>query len=264
LPDPALELAYETGDHRLSPWRRRFPSLFFYLPLGSVVWEASRLARRGLYDDQRWNESSARVIRLLERAGARFRIEGIEHFASLAEPCVFVANHMSTLETFVLPSIIVAHKPVTFVVKKALVDYPVFRHVMLSRRPVVVARTNAREDFQVVMEEGLKRLRDGTSIVVFPQTTRTTTFDPEQFNTLGTKLARRAGVPVVPVAVRTDAWGNGRWLKELGPIDPSRPVRIAFGPPQAVAGNGHAEHLAVISFIKDRLQEWGVPVANGR
>lgn len=252
----SAHLDYRTDERPVAPWRRSFPSLFYYVPMAGIVWRASRLARLGRYGDREWGESSAAIIRALEGVGVRFRIEGVENFATLPGPCVFIANHMSTLETFVLPSLIVRHKPVTFVVKRSLIDYPVFRHVMVSRSPVVVERVNPREDFKVVMEEGLKRIESGISIVVFPQTTRTPDFDPAQFNTIGIKLAKRAGVPVVPVAVRSDAWGNGRLIKDFGPIDPSKTVRFAFAPPFSVDGNGQAEHAAVIDFIQRKLAEW--------
>ncbi len=212
-----------------APWRQAAPSFFFYIAMFGIVWRASRQARQGHYGDQDWGGSSASIIAALEQVGVRFHIEGVENFSSLTEPCVFIGNHMSTLETFVLPSLIVNHKPVTFVVKKSLIEYPVFRHVMVSRNPVVVERANPREDFKTVMEEGLKRLQAGISIVVFPQTTRTPTFEPVHFNTIGTKLAKRAGVPVIPVALKTDAWGNGRFIKDFGPIAPAKTVHLAFG-----------------------------------
>ncbi|MBW2177934.1 MAG: hypothetical protein JRH03_13480, partial [Deltaproteobacteria bacterium] len=52
-------------------------------------------------------------------------------------------------------------------------------------------------------------LQRNVSVLVFPQTTRGLRFDPDKFNTLGIKLARRAKVPVIPVAVKADAWGVG-------------------------------------------------------
>lgn len=249
---------YETAFRRIPPWRRVFPSLFFYRAMMGIVWRASRLARRGVYDTRQWAASSREIIVALEAVGVRLDVGGGEHFAALPGPCVFIGNHMSTLETFVLPALIAPVKPVTFVIKQSLVEYPIFRHVMVSRDPVVVGRANPREDLQTVLEEGRKRLAQGTSIVLFPQTTRTTAFDPAHFNTLGVKLARRAGVPVVPLALCTDAWGNGRHLKEFGAIDPARPVRFAFGPPLAVEGSGQAAHAAVVDFIRGKLREWGV------
>jgi 1-acyl-sn-glycerol-3-phosphate acyltransferase len=94
------------------------------------------------------------------------------------------------------------------------------------------------------------------SVVVFPQTTRTHEFDPEQFSTIGVKLARRAGVPIVPMALRTDAWDNGRLFKDFGRIHPSRTVHFEFGASLEVQGRGAEEHEAVSDFIRTRLKAW--------
>ena len=55
-----------------------------------------------------------------------------------------------------------------------------------------------------------KSLKKIISVWVFAQTTRELLLDPKKFNTLGIKLAKRARVPVIPVAVKTDAWGMGK------------------------------------------------------
>ncbi|MGJ3243104.1 MAG: lysophospholipid acyltransferase family protein [Opitutales bacterium] len=237
--------------------RARFPGLGFYPRMARVVFRAARLARAGQYTDEAWIRSSFGMARALEQVGCRLTVEGVGHFRKLDPPCVFIGNHMSTLETFVLPWIIRQHRPVTFVVKESLVTYPVFKHVMKSRDPVVVSRRNAKEDFSTVMREGARRLEAGTSIVVFPQTTRTVRFDPQHFNSLGVKLARRAGAPVVPLALRSDAWGNsGTLVKDFGRIEPRHPVRFAFGEPLTVTGTGKAENQAIIQFIQQHLAAW--------
>ncbi len=139
-------------------------------------------------------------------------------------------------------------------VKESLIDYPVFKHVMKSRDPIVVGRINPREDFKKVLEGGLKRLNQGISVLIFPQTTRTTELDPKAFNSIGIKLAKKAGVPVIPFALKTDAWGIGRWIKDLGKIDPSKRVRFWFGNPITVRGRGKDEHEAVLQFIMEKLK----------
>jgi 1-acyl-sn-glycerol-3-phosphate acyltransferase len=169
---------------------------------------------------------------------------------------------MSTLETIILPGIVQPLKDVTFVVKRAIIEYPVFKYMLLSRDPIVVDRVNPREDLMRVLTEGAAHLKRGRSIIVFPQTTRTTTFDPAQFNTIGIKLAREAGVPIVPVAVRSDAWGIGKWIKEFGKIDVSRPVRFAFGQPLMVEGRGNTTHQEIIRYISDHLKAWGCDVVS--
>jgi 1-acyl-sn-glycerol-3-phosphate acyltransferase len=174
----------------------------------------------------------------------------------LASPCVFIANHMSVLETFILPGLIQPQRDVTFVVKASLIDYPLFRHVMRSRNPIVVGRANPRQDLRTVLEEGQKRLNSQVSIVIFPQTTRSIEFEPGDFNTLGIKLAKRARVPVVPIALKTDAWGLGGKLKDFGKIRPAKTVHICFGEPLRVKGSGKEEHRIVVDFITSKLKEW--------
>jgi 1-acyl-sn-glycerol-3-phosphate acyltransferase len=253
---PMTGSGYESPPERVSLLARTFPSVAFFPVMGAIVWRCSALAKRDRYHGAEWSESSQEVVRALERVGVRFEITGLKHLKGLDGPCVFIANHMSVLETFALPGIIRPLRPVTFVVKEGLMTYPVFRHVMRSRDPIVVTRTNPREDFKAVMEGGKERLARGVSVVVFPQTTRTTSFDPDQFNTIGVKLAHRAGVPVVPLALLTDAWGNGKHFKDVGRIDPSRKVHFAFGQPFRVEGRGTGEHERIIAFIQGKLDEW--------
>ncbi len=253
----AVRDTYET-----SPNRKRLgfgnPTLAFYRRMMVTVLRSSQLAKQGKYTDEVWVEMSRRIMEALEYAGCRFTITGMDNIRLFEGPAVFVGNHMSTLETFVLPCIIQPVKPVTFIVKKSLIDYPVFRHIMRSRNPIVVNRDNPREDLVTVLREGDRRLRDGVSIIVFPQTTRTNDFKPDDFNTLGIKLAKNAGVPLVPMALKTDAWANGKYLKDFGKINPSLPVHIAFGEPLEIRGVGRGEHTQVIDFILERLNAWNV------
>jgi 1-acyl-sn-glycerol-3-phosphate acyltransferase len=126
---------------------------------------------------------------------------------------------------------------------------------MRSRNPIAVTRTNPRHDLKVVLEQGRQRLDQGISIIIFPQTTRAP-FNPEQFSTIATKLAGRAGVPLIPLALLTDAWGNGRLIKDMGTIDPAKTVRLRFAPPLEVEGRGQQQHQQVLEFISANLDRW--------
>jgi 1-acyl-sn-glycerol-3-phosphate acyltransferase len=241
---------------------RCLPGAVFYAKVFGIIYSAAGLAKQGRYDNPAWIASSIATIRALEAVGGRFEVEGLDIVRRLSSPCVFIGNHMSILETFVLPCLIVPHRRVTFVIKESLVGYPYFGHVMRSRDPVVVGRENAREDLRVVMEEGQKRLAGGISIVIFPQTTRSEGFDPRKFNSLGVKLAKKAGVPVVPVALKTDAWGIGKAIKDFGPIRPEKTVHIRFGEPMDVTGSGKEEHSRIVEFIEKNLAEWQKAAGN--
>ena len=231
----------------------------FYAQYVVGVLRARKMAVRGLYDDSAWAESSFGVLRTIERNRGRFEITGIDRVRSAAGqgPLIFISNHMSTLETQVLPALIAPFMPVTFVVKERLATSPVFGPIMRSRDPITVGRKNPREDLEAVLQGGVERLQRGVSIIVFPQSTRSPVFNPEAFNTLGIKLASEAGVPVMPIAVKTDFWGDEGLFRGFGPIRPERTIHIEFGSLLKVAGRGKDQHLEIVKFIESRLSRWG-------
>ena len=247
---------YRTDPKTVSLIAGTFPEPVFYSQLFAIVYRASVKAKRGQYGGAEWCQSSFDVLRSLESVGVCVEITGIKFVEQLKTPCVVIANHMSVLETFVLPVIVQPFRKVTFVVKESLLDYPMFRHVMRSRDPIAVSRNNPRQDLKAVLEGGMDRLKRGISIIVFPQTTRLHSIDRTQFNTIGVKLAKRANAPIVPLALLTDAWGNGKYLNDFGKIDSSKKVYFSFGEPMRVQGRGNDEHESIINFISGKLQEW--------
>ena len=231
--------------------------VYFTLKYANIVLRTRKEAIRGVYDTKAWTDSSFEILKFIENTGGIFHITGMENITKSPGSVLFISNHMSTLETMILPSIIGTQKELTFVVKESLVKHPLFGDVMRSRNPIVVGRTDPRKDLEAVMNEGVDKLNNGISIVIFPQSTRSVEFKPEDFNSLGVKLAKKAGVKVVPIALKTDFWGNGKVIKEIGPLDHKKHIHIKFGEPMSITGNGKDENQKIIEFIKASVEEWG-------
>lgn len=222
-----------------------------------VNFHARKLSVRGQYPTEEWARSSYRVMKILESCGGRFHVSGLGNLRKCDGPAVFIGNHMSTLETMVLPFLIAPVMDVTFVVKESLVKSWAFGPVMKSRNPIVVSRHNSREDLVKVMTQGQEILAGGRSVVIFPQSTRRIEFKPEEFNSLGVKLASKAGVRVIPFALKTDFWRNGVYVKDLGPLYPgSKDVYFTFGEPMDITGSGKEQNKAIIEFIRANLAAW--------
>ena len=85
---------------------------------------------------------------------------------------------------------------------------------------------------------------------------------PENFNTIGIKLAKSAGVPVLPLALKTDFTRVGKVVRDMGPICPEHEVWFEFAPAIEVEGNGHEQHRQIVEFIKSRVDAW--KAAEGR
>jgi 1-acyl-sn-glycerol-3-phosphate acyltransferase len=250
---------YDTPDKgKLNLWERFILNNRFYFTLkyAQIVFSSRKEAIIGTYDNAAWADSSYFIFKFIEKTGGKFHISGMEHIAETPDPVLFIGNHMSTLETMVLPAIIAPHRRVTFVVKESLVSHPLFGDVMRSRDPIIVGRTDPRKDLEAVLNGGMELLSKGISIVIFPQSTRSIEFKPEDFNTLGVKLAKKAGVKVVPIALKTDFWGQGKVIKELGPIDRHKQIFIKFGEPFEVTESGKEENQKIIDFIQSSLNEW--------
>ena len=251
---------YDTPDDTARAFGDRMmlgTSLYFLHGFACIVLNTRRIALNGEYTNDNWIKSSFDIFRLIERCGGKFHIEGLDNIRKETGPVVFISNHMSILETMIFPGIIAPERWVTFVVKDSLVTHPVFGPIMRSRNPIVLSRSNPREDLQIILSRGQELLHQGCSIVIFPQSTRASGFKPEEFNSIGVILASRAKIPVIPVAIKTDFWKNGRIVKDLGPIDRSKPIYMKFGEPIQVVGAGKEEHTKIIEFISDQLAKWG-------
>lgn len=230
---------------------------YFMIRYMSVILRDRKVALEGNYDKETWASTSYDIFKFNEECGGRFHITGLDNLHNCKAPVIFVSNHMSTLETMVLPAIIAPLMDVTFIVKKSLVEHRLFGPIMRARKPIIVSRTNSRDDFKKVMTEGPELLAKGISIVVFPQSTRKDEFIPSEFNSLGVKLAKKANVNVIPIAIKTDFWGHGKYLKDLGPIRRNKPIYMDFGKPMEVNGSGKEEHEKIIEFISSSLTNWG-------
>jgi 1-acyl-sn-glycerol-3-phosphate acyltransferase len=226
-----------------------------------VIGRCSWQNLRGRFNYEEWAAACMASVNFAESLGSVVTMEGFGQRAAHPGPVVYVSNHMSTFETVLYPTVLTAFGKLSIILKKSLADIPVVGAAARAVGCIAVTRKNAREDLATVLEQGAQRLTDGLSVLLFPQGTRQSVFENTRVNSLGAKLASRAGVPLVPIAAQTDFMGTGRWIRDFGPVDPSRPVRFACGPllpPELGAKKMHEQSVA---FIADRLAAWGLPVA---
>lgn len=248
---------YTTAASKKKFRKSRLNSMRFYLKNSRNIYSNSMVAKKqGHFSDEQWGQTSYNVLKIAEERGGRFDIKGAEHCINRPGPVVFIGNHMSLVETLVLPCMITLGGKGSFVLKESLTRYPVFHHIINTTNPIAVGRANPREDLKAVLNGGKEKLANGHSVVIFPQSTRANHFIETEFNTLGAKLASKAGVPIVPVALKTDFMGNGKIIKDFGLVDPEKTIYFEFGAPIDSAKPKEAQ-AEVVEFIKGRLASWG-------
>jgi 1-acyl-sn-glycerol-3-phosphate acyltransferase len=235
--------------------------VYFMLRYMAIITRASMLIALHRFNAAQFMRTNLSIFRLIEGCNGRFHITGLDNIRNCQGPVVIVSNHMSNIESNSLGWLIRPHMKMTYVVKATLLKFPIFGPVVSYVNPIPVGRANPRQDLQTVLEEGVKRLKDGISVILFPQSTRNYEFVPAQFNSLGVKLARKADVPILPVAVKTDFWGNGRFFwRDFGPLNRDEPIHVAFGEPFMIEGSSKQAHEHVLDFIQCHLERWGVPI----
>lgn len=247
----------ETGCYHSPPAQGHgvLPTLRFY---SGIIYQLINAATRSTDPEEAQQiliHASLGVLSRIENLGGQIHLDGLKPLLNYDAPVVLVGNHMSSLETFTLPGILLPFRPLTFVLKESLLRYPFLGRILRNLDAITVKRQDPRADLRQVLTEGCRHLESGHSVVVFPQSTRSATFNPAAFNSLGVKLARRAGVAIAPFAVKTDLWGNGRWIKDVGPVNPGLPVHLRFGELLETGGNPRAVQQAIIDFIRDRLAD---------
>lgn len=231
-------------------------TLSFYRKFLKVITDARKLAVKGEYTPEQLIISSFRVLKDIENTGCRFEIRGLDNLRKEEGAVVIAANHMSTLETAIFPCVVGVVKDATFVVKKSLITNPVFGPVMRSLDPIDVERKEPRKDLDAVLGKGSELLGKGRSVILFPQATRSPVFEPDKFNSLGIKLAKRASVKIVPAALKTDFWENGKIMSTCGYLYPERTVHVEFAPAIEIDGAGKKEQEQIVSFIASRIESW--------
>lgn len=229
---------------------------FFFSRVLTLIIKFSNAINKGKYSNKMWCDASFYIFKTIEGCGGKVHVNGLDNISSVSGPVIFIANHMSSLETFIIPGLVCPKKPATFVVKQSLIDMPSFGTIMKASKAIAVGRKSPIDDFKTVMKEGMELIKSGTSIIIFPQSTRDINFNSDEFSSIGVKLAKNAKVPIIPIALKTDFWGNGRLIKDFGPINREKKIYFEFGEPLTVKGNGKQTQVDICDFIQKKLSQW--------
>ena len=157
------------------------------------------------------------LLRLLFRP----RVTGLEHIPAEGG-AILAANHVSFLDPLLLP-LVVPRRRVMFLAKVKYIDKPLLHWFLRSVGVIPVAT----DDPAGAVAAGVRAVRDGRLVGIFPEGTRSPDGRLRQGKTGVARIAIQAGVPVIPAGITgTDlAFPRGAWLPR------PRSVRISFGPP---------------------------------
>ena len=181
-----------------------------YALFGILIFWAPPMTRHRLITT--WVPIMMWVIRHV--LGIRYRVIGRENLPATAS--VVLSKHQSAWETIALQQIL---PPLCYVLKRELLRVPFFGWGLASIPGIAIDRAAGKDAMSQVVEQGRARLKEGLWVVVFPEGTRVAPGTTRRYKPGGAILAKRAGVPVVPVAHNAgEFWKRNAFIKRPGEI----------------------------------------------
>ena len=131
-------------------------------------------------------------------SGVRVAISGMEHIEP-GRSYIYMSNHQSNYDIPVLLSKLVVQ--FRWLAKAELFKIPIFGRGMHGAGYISIDRSNRKSAFKS-LERAAQSIRKGTSVLVFPEGTRSTDGSLLPFKKGGFVLAVDAGVHVVPIIIK--------------------------------------------------------------
>jgi 1-acyl-sn-glycerol-3-phosphate acyltransferase len=205
-----------------------------------LAWPVNPILRNQLISG--WARSMIWWLRVT--CNVRHEISGIENIPD--RPCIILAKHQSTWETFAFQAIFPTQ---VYVLKRELLWIPIFGWGLAMTSPIAINRASGREALKQLVSKGQARLAQGLWVVIFPEGTRMRPHQQGKYHIGGAWLACQTKSPVLPVAHNAGhCWPKG-FIKQAGVI------KLHIGPAIATADlKADALNLKVEQWIEAQMQ----------
>ncbi|MCY6371947.1 lysophospholipid acyltransferase family protein [Clostridium ganghwense] len=133
---------------------------------------------------------------ILKLVGVTVQTKGLENIPD--EACCFVSNHQGNFDFIAMFATI--DKPMGFIAKKEIKKLKIISVWMKELKCVYIDRKNIRESLKAI-NEGAENIKNGHSMVIFPEGTRSKGKQMGEFKKGSLKMALKSNSPIVPITV---------------------------------------------------------------
>lgn len=180
--------------------------------------------------------------------GVKVNVTGLQLIPN--GPKVFISNHQGNFD---IPILLAILGPVGFISKKEVFNIPVIRYWMKKLHCVGFDRENIRDAVRMI-KEGSENLKNGYSMLIFPEGTRAKDGVMEDFKSGSFKLATKSKAPIVPITID----GSNKLYEIDGKLKKGT-VNITFHPPIYTSQISREEekvlHLKVQEIVSSSLKK---------
>ena len=185
----------------------------------------------------------AKVI--LRVAGLNGKVSGKENI-NPDKTYIFMSNHQSFVDIFVLLASI--PKDFKFIMKKELMDIPILGPAMKRAGYMEIERDDPRESIKQ-LNRAIEKIKNGTSVLIFPEGTRSPDGNMLPFKKGGFYIALRSGCDIVPTYIKDTNLiaPKGSWTMKKGEY------KFIIGKPVCVKDYSKKDIDKLIQRVRDDM-----------
>lgn len=202
--------------------------LILLLPVAGIEWIIKKINNHaGDIAALRTVQWGFRCITKL--SGAKVQVYGRENLTKDKDkPMLYIANHRSIFDVIILYTLF--YERTGFIAKKSIEKVPSLRMWMRKLHCLFLDRSDMKQGLKIILT-AIDKVKEGISIVVFPEGTRTKTGELLPFKAGPFKIATKTNCPIVPIAIT----GTDDIIENHIPFVKSADVVITIGEPVEVA-----------------------------
>lgn len=185
-------------------------------------------------------------LRTLHRiAGAKITVNGLENIPK-DEAVLFMGNHISYFDVIITYPLM--RRPTGFIAKKEIKKIPILDWIMYFVRCLFLDREDPRAGLQMVLTAA-DYIKDGISIVIFPEGTRSKDGKLAAFKEGSFKIATKSKCSIVPFGVV----GTPELFETHSPWLKPAKVSITFGKPIPTKDLDRSQQKALSSLVRGEV-----------
>ena len=222
-----------------------FVALFTAI-ISSLVIVAAVLFRSS---DRVYRLSRFHARTLLKVCGVKLNVTGLDSL-KFTRNYIYIANHASLFD---IPAVIAGLPDhIRFVYKKELNKIPFLGWGLKYSRVYIPIDRGRSQDALQTLERTIKKIREGDSVILFAEGTRTPDGRLQQFKRGAFNLAVKANVPVVPLTINGSYSVLSRNSMRLRPGTISITIGKPIVPPGA---NGKSSELQLRDEVRRVIEQ---------
>ena len=205
------------------------------IPLSIIALVSTPLDRSGRtfhWTSRTWSKFILWLFRIKVNSTGSEHIKPGQHY-------IYISNHASAFD---IPAVVVGiPDDIRFVLKKELTRIPIWGWALKYGHYISIDRGKAR-DAMKSLDEAAERMRNGASVILFAEGTRTKDGKLQPFKRGAFTLAAKAGIPIIPVTINHTFKILPKGSLHVNPAD----IELVFDrpiPTENIDGRGGEQHL---------------------